>query len=293
VNDFDRGARHAVKLEPEGTKRLLFPRLKASLRFERWLDAQSAPRPGEPDRRCDTIAQLIDDEGLIPPWVMIVELFTEADGGAVDRAMEYVARYRGEMRHGPGKRDKYLFMVALVFLTGAPEETKVDMEAPGMPEVGHWFHPLVFDFAAQDAVARLDAIEHNRVPRGLLVWVPLMKGGQTEEIVRRWRTLAEPDERVKTLVDLALVFSRLTKSEDTWKTGLEGIMVKTSPLMDEVRAETRQKDTLEILKHRFPGAVSPKLEDQIKSQMNLDKLGEWVVLAATSDSVESFQAGLN
>src|SRR5262245_14355280 len=94
MSDFDRATRHAVKLEPEGTKQLLFPRLSATLKWRKWHDAQSAPRPGEPDRRCDTIAELVDTEGAIPPWVMIVELFTEPDGGAVDRAMEYVGRYR-------------------------------------------------------------------------------------------------------------------------------------------------------------------------------------------------------
>ena len=73
-----------MKEEPEQTKRWLFPRLPASLGWKRWMDSQSAPRPGEPDRRCDTIAELIDEEGRIPPWAMIVELFSDADSGAVD-----------------------------------------------------------------------------------------------------------------------------------------------------------------------------------------------------------------
>jgi hypothetical protein len=87
VNDFDRAARHAVKASTAGTVRWLFPRLTASVGYHRWLEAQSAPRPGEPDRRCDTIAELTDDEGLIPPWACVIELFTEPDGDAIDRTL--------------------------------------------------------------------------------------------------------------------------------------------------------------------------------------------------------------
>jgi hypothetical protein len=143
MNDFDQGARHAVKLEPDGTKLMLYPRLKPSLKYRRWLDSQSAPRPGEPDRRCDTIMALIDEEGTTPPHALVVELFTEPDGGALDRAVEYSGRFRGELRHGPGKRDKFLFLVGLVFLTGAPGRPRTWCAAGGnwpsrTSEYGRW-----------------------------------------------------------------------------------------------------------------------------------------------------------
>jgi hypothetical protein len=80
VNDFDRAARYAVKHGPQETRQWLFPRL----------DSQSAPRPGEPDRRCDTIMELVDEQKLTPPWACVIERFTEAD--AIDRTLEYVAR---------------------------------------------------------------------------------------------------------------------------------------------------------------------------------------------------------
>ena len=82
VNDFDRAARYVVKNGPQDALRWLLPRLPASLRYSRWLDAQSAPRPGEPDRRCDTIMELDDQAGQ--PWACVVELFTEPDSDAID-----------------------------------------------------------------------------------------------------------------------------------------------------------------------------------------------------------------
>ena len=47
---FDQVARYLVKDEPRAFIPWLFPRMKPPIRFERWLDAQSAPRPGEPTR---------------------------------------------------------------------------------------------------------------------------------------------------------------------------------------------------------------------------------------------------
>jgi hypothetical protein len=64
VNDYNQAARLAMKEEPRGQLRWLFPRLPDWLGYRRWLDSQSAPRPGEPDRRCDTIADLGDERGL-------------------------------------------------------------------------------------------------------------------------------------------------------------------------------------------------------------------------------------
>jgi hypothetical protein len=130
VNDFDRAARYAVKHGPAETRSWLFGRLSPRLRYGGWLDSQSAPRPGEPDRRCDTIMQLLDEQELTPPWACVIELFTEADADAIDRTLQYLGRFRRELRHGPHGHDRYPFAVALVFLTGAPRETRLDMNLP-------------------------------------------------------------------------------------------------------------------------------------------------------------------
>jgi hypothetical protein len=291
VNDFDRAARYAVKNGPQDAVRWLFPRLPASLSYRRWLDAQSAPRPGEPDRRCDTILELDDQAGQ--PWACVVELFTEPDSDAIDRAVEYLGRFRGEPRHGPHGRDKYPFAVALVFLTGSSAETRLDMNLPGMGEVGLWFGPRVMDVSGEDAVAHLDAIEQNVLGRWLLVWTPLMKGGQTIEVARRWRTLAEADTRIKMMADVAGIFARLTECETVWREALEGIMLKTSPLMEEARQEgrieTARKAVLKVLESRFPVQVPALVVQKIKAETILDVLDGWLGLVST-ESLEKIQS---
>src|SRR5262245_34428384 len=135
MNDFDQAARHATKLDPPESLRWMLPHLLARMKFRRWLDSQSAPRPGEPDRRCDTIAEVVDEDGAGPPWAVVVELFTGPDADAVDRSLEYLGRFRREMRHGPYDRDRYQLAVVLVFLTSPPAELALDMALPGQENV--------------------------------------------------------------------------------------------------------------------------------------------------------------
>src|SRR3954466_1203370 len=98
MNDYDQGGRYEVKAEPDGHAAWLFPRATQSMRFSRWLDSQSAPRPGEPDRRCDTIAELAHREGLSHPRAVVIELFTGPDPEALDRTGEYLWRFRRILR---------------------------------------------------------------------------------------------------------------------------------------------------------------------------------------------------
>jgi hypothetical protein len=239
--------------------------------------------------------ELVDEQKLTPPWACVIELFTEADADAIDRTLEYLGRFRRELRHGPYGRDRYQFAVALVFLTGASRETRLDMNLPGMEEVGLWFGPRVLDLSGEDAVAHLDAIEQNRLGRWLLVWTPLMKGGQTLDVARRWRTLADPDTRLPTMVFLARTFARLAECEDVWLEATEGIMIKTVPFWDEVRQEERIKLTRKhvrgVLEARFPGRVPPGVIERINAETDFDTLERWHVLASTA-TLEAFQQAM-
>jgi hypothetical protein len=170
------------------------------------------------------------------------------------------------------------------------------MNLPGMEEVGLWFGPCVVDVSTQDAVAHLEAIEQNRLPRSLLAWPPLMKGGQSAEFIARWRvqTEAEPDEsRRRTMVDVALQFAYLTDSHDIWKKGLEGMLMKESPLMREVRQEgvvaTYHATLRRTLQTRFPGAVPAALLKRIEEQTDPAVLSRWFDLSLSARSPEAFE----
>ncbi|MBY0227655.1 MAG: hypothetical protein K2W96_00100 [Gemmataceae bacterium] len=122
TNDFDRAARRAVLDDPAGHTRWLLPHLPVGWRYRKPLPSQSAPRPGEPDRRCDTIAELVYEGGMAAPWAAVLELFTNPDSEALDRLGEYLFRFRRELRHGPHGKDKYRFAGVLLFLTDGPAD---------------------------------------------------------------------------------------------------------------------------------------------------------------------------
>src|SRR5580704_16246821 len=135
MNDFDQGGRFEVKNNPDAHLAWLFPGAYMVMRWARWLDSQSAPRPGEPDRRCDTIAELVHREGVTHPRAVVIELFTQADAEALDRTGEYLWRFRRELRHGPHERDKYPFVAAMIFLTGLCPVKAVKADLPNEDDV--------------------------------------------------------------------------------------------------------------------------------------------------------------
>lgn len=63
--EFDQAARFAVKIDPAGFLHWLLPGLDPDLLFTRWLETQTIPFPGQPDRRCDTVAELTHQSGWL------------------------------------------------------------------------------------------------------------------------------------------------------------------------------------------------------------------------------------
>ncbi len=293
---FDQVARYLVKDEPSEFLAWVFPRLDPRLRFSRWLDAQSAPRPGEPDRRCDTIAELIDKDGTSPPWLAVLELFTRPDPDALDRIVEYLGRFRREIRHGPYQRDRYLIVAAMIFLTDSPAELLLDMTLPGETDVSFRFRPRSVVLADQDAIETLTAIRDNRCGRTLLPWVPLMLGGGTPEAVAAWKELVEtvPDRNRRLDYGAAVLqFAELTKCEAIWRNALEGWHVEESQISKEweakavAKAEARvaRDSVLCVVRSRFPGALSPDILAAVDRQQNLKELLRWMEVAATATDV--------
>jgi len=79
MNVYDQAARFAAKLDPGGFLRWLLAGFDPDLTFTRWLETQTIPFPGEPDRRCDTVAELVPASGLAPPWAAVIEFQTRPD----------------------------------------------------------------------------------------------------------------------------------------------------------------------------------------------------------------------
>jgi hypothetical protein len=287
MNDFDQASRFQVKRYPDAHLEWLFPRTAQVMRWARWLDSQSAPRPGEPDRRCDTIAELVHREGRTHPRALVIELFTLADAEALDRTVEYLWRFRRDLRHGPHGQDKYPFLAALIFLTGHCAERKVQADLPGEDDVVNTLRPRIWELARQDAVVFLDDVEQNRLSPALLGWAPLMKGGQTAETAARWDRLSLRlgDTERRFAATLALTFSELTDSRPVWKPVLEAIVMNESILWREIRTkarvEERRENLTRVLRTKLSGDALATAIARVEKQEDLAILSRWFDLSLT------------
>jgi hypothetical protein len=300
MNPFDQSARFVAKADPAGLLRWLVPGLPVSLAFRGWLDTRTLPFPGEPDRVCDTVAELVDPADPSTRWALATEFQAEPDAQILDRLLEYLARLRRELRHGPRRRDKFRVAAALVQMTGRRPLDTLDMTLPGESSVGLRLAVAVKNLRDEEAAATLAEIDGGRASRWLLPWIPLMKGGGKPTMIEEWKRIAsaEPDRKARAdYAALALNFADLTRHLDRWKKALEGWNMRESTVVNEWKAEgkaegaiqTRRDDILRLLELKFPGQVPDEWMTAVESQADSKELSRWFDAVAVASSLAEFR----
>jgi len=127
---FDQASKYAVKADPPGFLAWALPRLAARARFVGWADTTQLAFPGEPDRVCDTVAELEPLDGG-PRRLADVEAQTTPEPDILERLGEYLFRLRRELRHGQGQAGKYRVFGVLLALTGPEQPAILDMTEEG------------------------------------------------------------------------------------------------------------------------------------------------------------------
>src|SRR5262249_34212292 len=183
------------RLDPMGFLLWLLLGLDSDLVFSRWLDTQHAPFPGEPDRRCDCVAELVSQSHAQPPWACLVEPQGQWQTNFLSRAWQYVLMLHDELRHGPYGQDRYPMMAGIVDLCERPLPETICWLPPGTSGKGLTAKVWMRHVYQESATETLDGIAAGTIARCVLVWVPLMVGGDREDVARRWREIAseEPD----------------------------------------------------------------------------------------------------
>lgn len=298
--DFDKAARFAVKLDAVGFLSWLLPGLDPDLRFTRWLETQTIPFPGQPDRRCDTVAELSHASGSAPSWMLILELQTEPDADIVERLLEYLARARRELRYGPHGRDKYLAALAVINLTGPPPHSNLDMVLPGSTGVSFHCQARGLTFAQVEAEQTLADIRSGQTARCLLPWIPLMQGGDRIETITLWKEMAdgEPQNLLRqTYGALALTFADLAGCLPLWKQELKEWNMRKSVVAEEWREEGRSETMRDVvlrrLHKRFPDIAVPEIATSVPTPANVDELMRWLDLIDSAASLEAFRTAIN
>ncbi len=295
MGQFDQAARYTAKLDPPAFLRWLPPGFDPALTFRGWLDTRTLPFPSEPDRTCDTVAELLDAAYLGRLWALIMEFQSEPDPEILERLLEYMIRLRREVRHGPDRRGRDETAAVLLNLTGPAQTDVLDMTLPGAAEVRMRFRPRVRTLRDDDAAGTLREIEAGSVGRCVLPWIPLMQGGGDAGTIEEWKSVAEvePETRLRAVYgSLALVFAELAGRKDAWRQSLEGWNMRESMVISGWQAEARRDDLLRVLQARFLVPIPEEVSAAVEAQDDLNELSRWLVLAATAESLDAFRSAL-
>jgi len=297
MNVYDQAARFAAKSDPIGFLRWLVPGLPPGLEFRGWLDARTLPFPGEPDRTCDTVAELFDRSDPRARWALATEFQAEPDPDMLDRILEYLARLRRELRHGPGRPDKFLVAAGLVHLTGPPSADTLEMTLPGGSPVGLRLRIASRALRDEDAAATLAEIAAGQTSRWILPWIPLMNGAAKPTMIAEWVRLAGAESNPRwrgEFAGLALTFAGLTRHLDPWRRALEGWNMKESTVVAgwkaEGKAEGLRDALLQFLRLRFPRQIRKTLVAAVQAESDPGRLSAWIAAAAEASSAEEFRA---
>ena len=120
MNDYDRTARRAAKLDPLGFFCWLLRRFANHLRFERWMDTGTVPFPGDPERIGDTVAELASLHEASPPWALPVEFQAEPDPDMFGRLLIFLGTIWLQFRPDELRGSRYQVSAMVVNLTGTP-----------------------------------------------------------------------------------------------------------------------------------------------------------------------------
>lgn len=280
---YNEAARYTAKqISPEAFLRYLLPGVFSRWQWMGWDDSQTVSFPGDPERRCDTVARFERIDGSRPPVLLVVEFETEPGSDMAPREGEYRLRLRRESPFQRDPRVPYDVVGAIVYLTGPPQPATWTMSPDDFAGLGMTITARVPCFREVSALTLFDAMAAGTTSRGLLAWVPLMADSDTPEAVARWfeLALAEPDDRIRRDVGVfAKAFAPLNPRPDLWGAALEGWQVKNSPYLEEVARETegrrgRQMLTATIVS-RLGKAIPEDIRKRIGSEADFDRMLQW------------------
>jgi hypothetical protein len=283
MNDYDKAGRYLVKREPAGFFRWLLA--DPGLAFHAWIDSRRVALPNQNDLTNDLVASVRSGDALEG---ICLELEAAARADALMRVLSYLARLWTE----PGGRDSLAVSCVsgvILDLTGRSPAREFSLRSAIIPGCRLELTVLRRQLADEDAARLVAGVAAGEISPWLLAWIPLMRGGGESAIIAHWKTEAErrlTDERDRAdLGTLALTLATLARCRPAWNYGLKGWNMKTSPFLDEIRAEVMRATLLRQGRQKFGKAPSRKQQKALES---ITDLGQLESLAARLLDVDSW-----
>ena len=308
ANRYDQASRYGAKLDAVGYLSWLLHEVPAALRYQGWLDTRTLPFPGDPERICDTVAHLGDDDPAIH-WAVPVEFCLEPDGLMFGRLLVYLGQLWLEQRPSSERGRRFRVGAVVVNLAGRGHSAQdFQLRQTGIRTC---LQVVERNLAEEDTAATLAGIAAGTIARCLLPWIPLMHGGGESAILAQWLELARTEPDAKRRSDyggLALVFAEAAGCRPAWKEALQGwSMVESQQVLEWIaegevkgRAEGEAKgeikgqaeSLLRLLQLRFGPGVPADLVAQIRATTDAEQLRRWFDAAVTAPSLEVFRQTL-
>src|SRR6516225_4985664 len=278
MNDYDKAGRYLVKLDPSGFFRWFLG--NPSLTFQTWIDARRLALPNQKDLTHDLIAVLRSGKAL---EAMCLELEAEARADALPRLLMYLARLWTE----PAQQQSLAVSCVsgvILDLTGRSPARELILRSALVHECRLELTILRRHLANENAANLVAGVAAGEISPWLLGWVPLMQGGGESDIIAEWRAEAErrlTDERDRAVLGAtAATFASLANCRPAWDHGLKGWNMKTAPLFDEVRKESREEGRMEeartlVLRQgrqKFRKAATKKQQKALEAITDLGQL---------------------
>ncbi|MBP3958093.1 hypothetical protein J8F10_22810 [Gemmata sp. G18] len=246
-NYYDKASRFLAKLDPGAFLSWLLRLPASDFVFRGWLDTRGVPFPGDTDRVSDTVAHVENAGANGVPWIVAVEFQTKPDPEMFGRLMGYLSGLWLERKPDTERGSRFHLGAAVVNLTGSGSASREMI----WPAAGLYSQLRVVErnLELESAEELLVGIEAGHWAPALLPWLPLMSGGDTSDIIDRWKVLAggEPDRRRKAqMAAIAMLFATKTGRKAIWQTKLEGWNVDESEYVNEwmARGEVREAQQL-------------------------------------------------
>jgi hypothetical protein len=300
MNPFDQGARYATRrLDQAGMLRwLVGETIWSAWRWKGWLDSQNVPFPGEPDRRCDTVAWFDRPRGDAPPLAVVVEFMSRPRREVLERLTEYALGIR---RERPLQREplvKFDVIAVLVNLTGEMASGEWGMKPPDTGGLGLSDSVELRNLATLSVHDLFAAVKAGTVSPSVLAWGPLLAGADDPEAAREWGRLAGAvtDQRLcADLGGLARVFVDLADRQRSWRPVLEGWAVERSAFVDEIERQERLRTVrtyveLGLRTQLRCRELPAELMEVIEREMDKTTLDRWFVGTFTIDTLDQARA---
>lgn len=300
---FDRMARYLLRTYAVGLLGWLLGLGPRGYRFLGWLDTRVGPAAAA-ERTADTVADLVSEpDGL--PRMVFVEFQTSPDEEMFGRALQYLGGGWRLLKPNALPGDRYFVGAVLVNLRGrGTASRRYVWEEAGLEVTLKAREVNLIDL---DAAAVLEDIASGAAPAAVLAWIPLMKNGGEPGTIDRWLEVAGrlTDRRLRADVGLAASFADAAGCGPAWKDALKEWNVDESPWLNEYTQKAVARATekgvgkgqaasvVAVLEARFR-SVPPAIAEPVLREESLDKLRQWLGLAATTDSLDAFRrdAGL-